>query len=215
MNGELDLWRWLFKNQNVRNVVDVGVKYTCTLIDALTQSEQDVCRFDLVEAFPDFCKIIRDKYQKYSNVHIHAVAADEKSSGVVSYHPTSESVVLRSVTKPASYDRIPPIKVPCRRLDELITHIVDFIKIDVEGHELSVLKGASKLLNNVQFVQFEYGGTYLDANITIRSVVDVLASKGLVFIYAIEAGGLNFTNEPPEDFRYKNYLVSRNKLRMQ
>ncbi len=42
--------------------------------------------------------------------------------------------------------------------ENTINHI-DFLKIDVEGHELSVLKGASELLNNnqIDFIQFEFG----------------------------------------------------------
>jgi hypothetical protein len=38
-------------------------------------------------------------------------------------------------------------KVESIIIDDLFTHL-DFIKIDVEGHELEVLKGASNLLNN-------------------------------------------------------------------
>lgn len=42
--------------------------------------------------------------------------------------------------------------------ENAINHI-HFLKIDVEGHELSVLKGAVALLNNEQidFIQFEFG----------------------------------------------------------
>lgn len=36
-----------------------------------------------------------------------------------------------------------------------ITHI-DFLKIDVEGNELSVLKGAKDLMNNIGVIQFEF-----------------------------------------------------------
>jgi FkbM family methyltransferase len=42
-------------------------------------------------------------------------------------------------------DRIDPVTVPCRRLDSLgLEELpIDFIKIDVEGHELAVLKGGT------------------------------------------------------------------------
>lgn len=42
---------------------------------------------------------------------------------------------------------------------------IDFLKLDVEGHELSVLKGASHLLANraIEFIQFEFGGCNIDS----------------------------------------------------
>ena len=42
---------------------------------------------------------------------------------------------------------------------------IDFLKIDVEGHELSVLKGAKKMIleGNIEAIQFEFGGCNLDS----------------------------------------------------
>ena len=46
------------------------------------------------------------------------------------------------------------------------------MKIDVEGAELDVLLGAKELLNkgHIDYLQFEYGGTFVDANVTLRQV---------------------------------------------
>jgi FkbM family methyltransferase len=38
----------------------------------------------------------------------------------------------------------------------------NIVKLDVEGHELDVLMGASKSLNQIQIVQFEFGGGNID-----------------------------------------------------
>lgn len=208
VNGELKLWRFLHDKHVARVTVDVGVKDSSTLVESLTPEERDACQFELVEASPIFCENLRAKYAVMSNVCIHGVAAGEEADGFVKYHPSTESIALRDVTKPKGYDD-PIIEVPCRRLDDLITQAVDFIKVDVEGHELSVLRGASRLLHDVSFVQFEYGGTYLDAKVTVASVVALLRSHGLTHLYAIEATGLNVVKEPPEDYLYKNYLASR------
>lgn len=40
---------------------------------------------------------------------------------------------------------------------------IDFLKLDVEGHELKVLEGAGSMLNNVKYIQFEFGGCNIDS----------------------------------------------------
>jgi FkbM family methyltransferase len=54
---------------------------------------------------------------------------------------------------------------------------IGFLKIDVEGHELSVLRGAQAMLaeGNVDVVQFEYGGTYIDARVLLKDVFELVA----------------------------------------
>ena len=39
----------------------------------------------------------------------------------------------------------------------------DFIKIDVEGHELAVLEGLGDYINSLKVIQFEFGGTDIDS----------------------------------------------------
>jgi len=55
---------------------------------------------------------------------------------------------------------------------------IDFIKIDTEGYELEVLKGMGNMLKNIKIVQFEYGGTYISAKITLNDVINHLKNHG-------------------------------------
>lgn len=50
-----------------------------------------------------------------------------------------------------------------------IDHI-HFLKIDVEGHELSVLQGAANMIKEkkISYIQFEFGGTDIDARVFFR-----------------------------------------------
>jgi FkbM family methyltransferase len=92
---------------------------------------------------------------------------------------------------------------------------IDFIKIDVEGHELEVLKGFGEFLNAdfIDFIQFEYGGAFLDAGITLKNIYDVLESKGFR-IGKIMKDGIDLRKWQPfmENFFYSNYVAISRKI---
>jgi hypothetical protein len=50
---------------------------------------------------------------------------------------------------------VEPLTVPMRRLDDLVDR-ADFLKIDVEGAELGVLRGGSRLLDTSMTMLFEH-----------------------------------------------------------
>ncbi len=111
--------------------------------------------------------------------------------------------------------QIRPITVTSRTLDAFcreqgVEHI-DFLKIDVEGGELDVLMGASGLLGDkkIETLQFEYGGTFKDAQVSLRQVYDLLTSSGYR-IYRIIPDGLVRIAQwraALENYRYSNYLA--------
>jgi len=86
---------------------------------------------------------------------------------------------------------------------------IEFLKIDTEGHELSVLQGASKTLSKVDMVQFEYGGCYLDVGITLSEVYEFLKSRGFRHFYLIGPSYLQDSPEPNENYSYSNYFATR------
>jgi FkbM family methyltransferase len=108
-----------------------------------------------------------------------------------------------------------PTTVSTQTLDEFCTqenfNLIDFLKIDTEGSELDVLRGAQNLLANgrLKLIQFEYGGTYRDAGITLRQVHELLAAADYQ-LFRIAAKGLVAIpqwNEQLENYRYANYLA--------
>ena len=54
---------------------------------------------------------------------------------------------------------------------------IDYLKIDVEGHELAVLKGARQMLagQRIRYVQFEYGSWYVRAHVFLSEVFSFLS----------------------------------------
>jgi len=104
-----------------------------------------------------------------------------------------------------------------RTLDDYAAHhgigAIDFLKIDVEGHELSVLRGAERMLSAgaITIVQFEYGGSYIDARILLKDVWDLVtaANAGYSF-YKIFQSGLRRVTEYRqtfESFQYSNWAI--------
>ncbi|MBU0568951.1 FkbM family methyltransferase [bacterium] len=90
---------------------------------------------------------------------------------------------------------------------------ISFIKIDTEGHEVAVLKGAQNLINHqlIGMIQFEYGGTFLDSRTTLRDVYNIL-SKNYIISHVLPNGILPLPySNILETYRYSNWLViSRN-----
>ncbi|MBI2427782.1 MAG: FkbM family methyltransferase [Ignavibacteriales bacterium] len=57
---------------------------------------------------------------------------------------------------------------------------IDFLKIDIEGHELAAFRGLGTYLNAgfIKAIQFEYGGANLDSGTTLKQIYQLLQSSG-------------------------------------
>ena len=60
---------------------------------------------------------------------------------------------------------------------------IDLLKLDVEGHELKILKGASQMLakNKISNIQVEFGGCNLDSRTYFRDFWNLLHEKFHIF----------------------------------
>ena len=87
--------------------------------------------------------------------------------------------------------------------------IPHFIKIDVEGAELSVLKGSINVLKNVKAVQFEFGGTAIDAKNYFKDYWNFFSELNFN-LYRYTPNGLlkiETYSEKEEIFEFMNYLA--------
>jgi FkbM family methyltransferase len=89
---------------------------------------------------------------------------------------------------------------------------IDFLKIDVEGHELDVLKGAEALLSNglIKCIQFEFGGCNIDTRNYFQDFWYLLTESYKYKIYRITPLWLKKINrytELDEVFLTTNYLA--------
>jgi len=87
----------------------------------------------------------------------------------------------------------------------------DLIKIDVEGHELEVLKGGESILKDTKLVQFEFGGCNIDSRTYFQDFWYFFSSRGFS-IYRISPHGpipIAEYDEEDEHFMTTNYLAVR------
>ena len=99
-------------------------------------------------------------------------------------------------------------------LSKNIKH-VDFLKIDVEGHEYFVLKGAQKLFENnaVDYVQFEFSGGSREARTFLKDFMDFFDKYGFD-LYRIKPLSIEkvIYNPGKERFTLTNYLAIKKTL---
>jgi FkbM family methyltransferase len=74
------------------------------------------------------------------------------------------------------------LKNPLRYVTERSIPHINLMKLDVEGHELAVLRGFGDFLSpkHIDFIQLEYGGANLDSRTTLRDLHQHLTQAGFV-----------------------------------
>jgi FkbM family methyltransferase len=86
---------------------------------------------------------------------------------------------------------------------------IDYLKIDVEGSEFDVLKGAIASLQNkiIRKIQIEYGATFINAGIKLKDIFDLLIPIGYhATILSDESESVEKYTDDIEIFNFCNYL---------
>jgi FkbM family methyltransferase len=221
-NGELYLWKWLIDQKLIKtHVFCVGSAWDWDMIKYFPNNGTIL---HLFEPIPNEINMMRHYAETSEKYLFHKlVGNDEPVSKIVQANIRYNSCALgaeigrhnfwESVQSlyPQSQDpNHPSYQVEMKTLDVYckendINHI-DFLKIDTEGWELDILKGGKNILNNCDFIQFEYGGTYQRKGIKLQEIYEFLNGWK---IYNIEQGRLNLHPTVIEDYAYSNYLASK------
>lgn len=114
------------------------------------------------EPIPFLSELLKKKYQSKNNCRIYPVAlSDKKGNSLFNYvisNPAYSGLKKRSYDRKKEKDAT--IEVATDFLDNIIPADLktDFIKLDVEGAELDILKGAQRILKqNHPIIVFEFG----------------------------------------------------------
>ena len=100
-------------------------------------------------------------------------------------------------------------------LDKNIS-VIDFLKIDVEGNELNVLKGGEKVFKEgiVKRIQFEYGGANIDSRVFLKDILYFLWGYNF-YVYKIFPDRLQVVTEYDQrldNFQYQNWFATKSEV---
>ena len=88
---------------------------------------------------------------------------------------------------------------------------IDYLKLDVEGHELEILRGANDTLNDgrIGIVQFEYGGCNIDSRVLLKDIFDFVQRLPYTVckILPEKVQQVPRYSQALENFQYSNWLL--------
>jgi len=199
MNGERDLFMRI--KEHIKVIFDVG----CRTDSEMSAFEGECHYFDPVKKFIDELSLQKNK-NKLSYFNQFGLGDEEKD---IWYYPKYESFFDRTISCKISDDKNKILLKIKKAEDYIVKHnieSIDFVKIDTEGFELSVLKGFGKYLHRVKLIQFEYGGTFLDNGIKLIEIKNYLESFGFTrFSYLVKNGTIPITNFN-DHYKYCNII---------
>lgn len=131
---------------------------------------------------------------------------------------SSETTTRQINTRTASFERgesgdaeVVTVETLDRYCEKAGVSQIDFLKMDVEGHELAILKGARKMLDaeKIMRIQFEYSRCNIDARILLKDFFDLFAGRNYSFYKILPHGVLLIPEYQHrlENFKYKNFAV--------
>ncbi|MBW4453807.1 MAG: FkbM family methyltransferase [Nostoc indistinguendum CM1-VF10] len=217
--GETRIIESLIADKSI--VFDVGSNLGNWSKTVLEKHEQ--VQIHLFEPVPDNYKELNNNLAEWleiENVHSNQVAvANHENTQTFYYYEDNPawSTFYRRFDVEKQYSLKPPIELSVvtttidKYCQQLQINRINFLKIDTEGGELNVLYGAKESLRKgkIDYIHFEYGGTFQDSNITLKQVFHYLQTFRY-FLLKIEAENLIYIPEfllEYENFEYSNYLA--------
>ncbi len=165
------------------------------------------------EPLPAAIEVIKNNLGNFRNSKAVNIAVGEEDGKVflLTRSATSVHATLHSVDSYKKQGNHTQMEVVIRSLDSYCNEHripkIHFLKIDVEGHEMPIIKGAQNLIDNdlIYAIQFEFGGEInRQLRIFFKDFYDVLAER--FKIYRVLQNGLYFIKQC--DVRHEQYFCT-------
>jgi FkbM family methyltransferase len=223
ISGESDLVERFSNLDGHKTVIDVGAhqgEFTDLVLARL--NDVTIHQFEPQESCAG---VLKEKYEHNNKVIMNEFALSYKEGQGTIYY-TEEGAGGASLTERELKHSDATVEdneqVEIDTLDgyaskENIDNI-DLLKIDVEGHELDVLKGGRALFNNqkVMVCSFEFGGACIDTRTFLIDYFDFFEKNGYN-LYRLTPGGYLYPlpkyRETDEKFRTTIFVVISDSVR--
>jgi FkbM family methyltransferase len=211
-NGEEKLLVKL--SASLRYFVDVGANRG-TWTDMFCKLQSNVDRGLLFEPSASALVELKRRFDRDSRLEIIAAAVGDVPGEAFFYEEaeageTSSLVIHHSTAK--SLPRTVRLTTLDTEFEGRNWPQIDFLKVDAEGYDFHVLRGARALLTShkIRIGQFEYGPGWRHAGSTLACALDFLSSLGYACLLLTHEG----LSEPRyelygEYFEYSNYVFFR------
>lgn len=162
-------------------------------------------------------QLLSQNLADYKNAHLYNFGLGDKEESVTLYSDAETSGMASVYQRQLEHINVRmdwTEQVSLKTLDEFcraqgVEHI-NLLKIDVEGHELNVLKGAQRLITSaaIDLIQFEFGGTDIDSRTFLKDFFNILRPNYRICrILKDGVSPLGAYQERFEIFVYSNFLA--------
>lgn len=211
-NGELRIINLYIPDKNAI-VFDIGANIGLWSNYVLTNKDSPV-----IYCFEPGGAAFQELQKNISDAVLHNCAISNHV-GFSEFHEYSNLSVMNGIYKRTTWEEQSGnfsnlVKVETDTLDSFCTKnnidYIDFVKIDTEGSELDVLEGSKQLLlgKKIKYIQFEYGGCYVDSHTTLEKAYILLKSFGYTVYRILPSSLLHIDNweHKLENYRLSNYI---------
>jgi FkbM family methyltransferase len=200
------------KAADFRLAIDVGANMGAWFQAALELWPN--CKVHAFEVAPDTYKLLEDANRSLTSTAravLHGVGLSDQPGIQTFYYFPDHPELTCDILRHERYEVV-RFQANLTTLDTFClqqkVEEIDFLKIDVEGAEHRVLRGAGSLLasGRIGCIQFEYGTFSIQTHFLLKDYYDLLSDSfliGKIFPNYVSFGEYDWR---AEDFRFCNYI---------
>jgi FkbM family methyltransferase len=214
-NPEQAFLNFISQRMKVDTFIDVGGntgEYSTDAINIFAPSTHVI-----FEPIPELC----EAYDFPDHVYVVNAAVDT-SPGISDFYVIDTEIGMSSLHfRDGVFDNFDHHKIQVSKirfdtvLEERGITEVDFVKIDTEGHEVTVIESMGKFLTDarIKLIQFEWGGCWVDSKMELSDLGNLIRSLPYT-ICDFSSKFIPFTNldRKVKQADFTNYYLVRNDI---
>jgi FkbM family methyltransferase len=195
-------------------LVDLGAnmgEWSRLMLDRFPDSEQLV----MVEPMPELAQGLRE--MPFDRKHVvQSAIGQEPATSQFYYYPRVTGISSLHMRKELDFDENEVLvrDVEVTTIDHIVDALklprIDFMKMDLEGHELFALRGARAAFEKklIKAVAFEIGTSNVNSRTFFRDMWDFFSEFGFRLYRIVPGGRLAAVSHYSEDLEYFKYFTN-------